>query len=466
MVQFCPKCGAPDPDDQAVFCHACGNRLPPPVPEITEITCPRCGTKIPDLQAVFCNKCGSPVHTPPPVQVRHGGARPAAPPDMKPERCPSCGAPHVDAISDYCNVCGAPLHGSVPLSTVGARPAAVPPATKPERCPSCGAPHVDATSDYCNVCGAPLRRSASLGTTGETHQPYPEKPAPVPVGPARESLQHSPEKPAPAHPVAERPDTGTEYPPPEKSRRPLLKWGLMAGVAVIVLIIIGASMSGMIPGFNTSSNATPAPGDQNVGTALPAPTGTQATMPVPTPSPSKAPATTVPTTVVPANATIPVTTKTTTPVPMNTTPNATANASAVKTTQPVTNPSQPLSVGQSAYDGKGKLTVSGFSYKDKMSDPTPSYAIGKQYLIVNITYENLQNETMDVDLSMMRITDGGGYAFDPVSDSLLENAYRGQSIAPQEKRTGNLLFIVPPGATFLKLEYGSPNEKRATFRLT
>jgi hypothetical protein len=167
-------------------------------------------------------------------------------------------------------------------------------------------------------------------------------------------------------------------------------------------------------------------------------------VPAPTPSPADEPAVTVPVPVVTTNA-----------------------PTTVTTTLSITDPSQLLSVGQSAYDGKGKLTVHDFSFKDKMSDPTPSYAIGKKYLIVNITYENLhRNETVDADLSMMKVTDGGGYPSEPVSDIMLENVYTGKSILPQEKRTGNLLFIVPPGVTYLKLEYSSGNQNRATFQLT
>ena len=136
------------------------------------------------------------------------------------------------------------------------------------------------------------------------------------------------------------------------------------------------------------------------------------------------------------------------------------NASVnVTKTLPITDPSKPLPIGQSAYDGKGNLTVTDVSFKDKMSDPTPSFAIGKQYLIVGITYENLQkNATLDADLSLMKVTDGGGYAFEPVSDIMLENPYTGKTIGPLEKRTGNLLFIVPPQATYLKLHYTSQNQ--------
>jgi hypothetical protein len=163
-----------------------------------------------------------------------------------------------------------------------------------------------------------------------------------------------------------------------------------------------------------------------------------------------------------------MTTKASPAATTNVSATATTNASAqVTPTLLITNSSQVLSVGQSAYDGTGNLTVNGFSFRDKMSDPTPSYAIGKQYLIVNITYENLnQNKTVDAHLSLMKVTDGGGFPYEPASDSLLENVYTGRSILPREKRTGNLLFIVPPQATYLKLQYTFGNQNSALFQLT
>jgi hypothetical protein len=397
MVQFCPKCGIRDPDDEAVFCNRCGNRLHPHVPEKKENICPDCGTIIRDTQAVFCDKCGSPLHTIPPVPVRHAGVRPAAArPIMRTERCPACGALRVDEISDYCN-----------------------------------------------ICGAYLRRSAPPVTAGENIQPYPVKTGAAPPG-------------------AKIPDDGIDEMLPKKNRMPLLKWGLVAVVAVIVLIVAGASIAGMIPGTNQSANATPAPAlhDQGSGTAVTTQRTTQAAAPARTPSPAKTTSTPVPTTV--------ATTKASTTVTTNVSATVTANASrTVKPTLPIADASHPLSVGQSAYDGKGNLTVNDFSFKDKMSDPIPSYAIGKKYLIVNITYENLQqNETVDADLSRMMVKDAGGYPFEPASDALLENVYLGKSILPREKRTGNLLFIVPPEATYLSLYYTFGNQNSAVFQLT
>ena len=81
-----------------------------------------------------------------------------------------------------------------------------------------------------------------------------------------------------------------------------------------------------------------------------------------------------------------------------------------------------------------------------MGDPTPSYAIGKKYLIVEITYENLQrNVTADMDVTRMTVKDAGGYTFDQVTDVMLEKPFylNGTTIPP--RRTGpeicSLLFL-------------------------
>ena len=418
MVQFCPKCGTKDPDDKAAFCNKCGSRLPPQVPEKKEIQCPVCGTTIRDPQAVFCDTCGSRLPAVPPVQAWQPGARPAAPPPVPAE----------------------------------------------ERCPSCGAPVTLENSDFCNLCGAYLGGAASLLPPPEPDEPYQVKLKPFPPRPAvREPAQVPGEKTGPGGPGAERPDQGREFPVQKKGRGPLLKWGLAAGVVVIIFLIIGASFSGMIPGFSHSSNATngsalrtqtPVATERTTQTAAPTPTKTPAP-PVPTAVITTTAPTTVPTTVSP-NVTTTISTNVTTKAPAN-----------VIVTPTITNTSQPLSIGQSAYDGKGKLTVNEFSYKDKMSDPTPSYAVGKKYMIVGITYENLQqNETVDAGLSRMKLMDGGGFVFDPASDILLENPYTGISILPQEKRTGNLLFIVPPEATLLKLQYTFDDQMSVSFQLT
>lgn len=414
MVRFCQKCGTRDPDDEALFCKRCGSGLAPRMPEKNEVPCPRCGTIIRDPQAVFCNRCGSPLQPAPKIPVVRRGAQPPAAPPATGERCPSCGAPRVDVTSEYCNVCGAGLHGPYPS-------------------------------------GAAVHRDPY----------YPEPGGTAPLTPSRETHQQHPAGPGAVPPVTEIPDEGIDELLPE--RRIPLKWALAAGAVIVILLILGAFVTGMLPGTNRSANATPAaalPEKPAATTKATAPART--TAPVTTASP-------VPTTAVTANATAaPAAPAPATTAPSNATAaaNATANATAA-ISLPVADASTPFAAGESAYDGKGNLTVNDFTFRDKMSDPIPSYAIGKKYLIVNITYQNLQkNGTVDAGLSKMLLKDGGGYPFEPASDAILENPWSGTSILPGEKRTGNLLFIVPPEATFLKLSYAFSDKDSAVFQLT
>jgi hypothetical protein len=455
MVQFCPKCGTKEPDENAVFCHKCGNRLPSRIPEKKDIFCPACGTKIRDMQAVFCDTCGSSLRPPvyiQPAAVPRAVTAPvrvpqvAVPRAAAPVQVPQVAIPPVTPAPVQVPQAAVPRTVTAPVQVpqVAIPPAAPAPLREKEHCPSCGVAVAEEGMDYCNECGANLR-TAVPAAPGEKNLPPPEK-----TGPG-----------------ADRPAGGNTAPAPKKSRRSFLKWVLLAGVAVLVLALAGASLSGMIPGFTLLSNTTPSPANETPLTALTTPATTETAAPAATPSPEQTTAP-VPTTVVTTTAEATVTANASATVPTNasatTVTNATANVTAAMT---LTSTSQPLSVGQSAYDGKGTLTVNGYSFKDKMSDPVPSYAVGRQYLIVNITYENLQqNETMDVDLSAMKVVDGGGYPYDPVSDNALENVYTGISILPLEKRTGNLLFVVPPGAMYLKLEYRFGNQNPLTFTLT
>jgi hypothetical protein len=294
------------------------------------------------------------------------------------------------------------------------------------------------------VTGSGPGEAAPPLETAEDYEPFPEEPVPP----------------------ADIPDDGGDI-PQKPGRKPLLKWGLIAVGVVILLLILASFVPGMLAGTNKTSNATSPPA---VTTKIPAtPKPTTAAPPAPT----QPPATPVPTTVVPvsvsptttANASATVTQKPAGNATANSTANATANVTAAPTIPPGT---QLLSIGQGAFDGKGKLTLNGFSWRDKVSDPIPSYAFGKKYLILDLTYTNLQqNATLDVPLTgLLSVTDGGGFPYDMVSDSALENQYLGNGILPQQNRTGNIAFLVPPEATFLKLQYNFGTLNNASFQLT
>lgn len=244
-----------------------------------------------------------------------------------------------------------------------------------------------------------------------------------------------------------------------------MKWGLVAAVAVILLLVAVSFITGMIPGFGKQANATASSGDKDSGTTpavtTTAPATVQTTAPAKTTTAVAAPAIT-------ANASATKAANASATATANATVTVTANATPAATpTLPLADASRPLPMGQGGYDGRGNLTVNDIAWKDRMSDPIPSYAIGKKYLIVNITYENLQqNGTVDADLSMLVLKDGGGFPFEPASDGMLESPWTGKAIGPKEKRTGNLLFIVPPEATLMKLYYTYGAGKTAAFTIT
>lgn len=408
---------------------------PPPRYLYMVKTCPKCGTLDPDDGALFCHSCGTRL---PPRSMEKTGIV-----------CSRCGTKNADMQAVFCNKCGSPLQivPTAPARDPDARPAAAPPARQRSRCPSCGATLKEENRFYCDACGVYLRGDTRPAAPVENTPPSP----PVPGSPS---------------PGAGLPADGTGSPLPAKSSIPLLKWGLVAGAAVMVLVIIAAALAGMLPGTSPAENATPA---LHTGSPTPAPATQKTTAAkTPAPVPVKTTTTPIPAAVVPTKTAVTVTATVSATRAANVSANETVNASVtVIQTLPVTNASQLLSVGQTAFDGKGNLTVTGVLFKDKMSDPTPSYAIGKQYLIVSVTYQNLQaNETIDADLSTMKVTDGGGYTYDLVSDVLLETPFLGSAIPPRERRSGNLLFIIPPQATLLKLHYTTATQAGATFQLT
>lgn len=431
MVQFCPKCGTQAPDDESLFCNKCGARLPPVIPVKQHILCPQCGATMTDGHAAFCDRCGSPLQRAPPAHVQPAVMRSApVPPAISRKRCLSCGTPVTRRESDYCDACLALM--STPEPSVPA----------PQKIPE------------------------------PEFVPAPQKiPVPEPVPAPQRSMvpDHIPAAvPAPAPDVPREPD---EPPAGMRNRKTMIAAGAIALVAIIALAVIAGVMTGVIPGFGKDNSTIPVTPGEEPATATTTPARKTTTQPAPKPTltPKKTTGTTAPTAVPSANVSATAT--------ANASVNSTANVSAGVTagvsptaTRPLSNidASRPFAIGDAATDGKGTLTVNGYSIRDKLKDPTPSNAIGKKYLILNITYGNLQqNQTADVDLTRMKVEDLGGYSFDQVTDDpVLENPFylNGKTVPPQESRTGNMAFIVPMDATFLKFTYDFGNGKVAVFQ--
>jgi len=425
MVQFCPKCGTQAPDDESVFCNKCGAKLPPVIPVKQDILCPRCGTKATDEHSVFCDRCGSPLPKTPQAQVRQPRMQPAAPPPaMIRKRCISCGAPLAYGDTDYCDACVVHMH-------------------KPE-------PPVP----------APRRVPEPVPVPAPRKIPEPEDIPPVmPVAVA-------------GTPVVEVPPVSDEPPAGKRNWKSIIAAGAIALVAIIIIAVVAGFVTGMIPGFgkdNATAPATPAE-EQTTATTIPTKKVTTSPTPKTTAIPGMTTITTVPTTKETVNVSATPALNATVTAAANISANVTANVTP-SVTKPLSNidASRPFSIGETATDGKGKLTLHGYSLKDKLKDPTPSNAIGKKYLILNITYENLQqNATTEVDLRGMTVEDAGAFSFDQVTDDpMLENPFyfSGKTVPPLENRTGNMAFIISPDATFLKFRYNFGDGKIATFQL-
>lgn len=440
MVQFCPKCGTQAPDDESVFCNKCGAKLPPVIPVKKDILCPRCGTKATDEHSVFCDRCGSPLPKAPQAQVRQTRMQPAAPPPaMIRKRCISCGAPLAYEDTDYCDACLVHMHKpELPESPVTAH------RRIPEPDP------VPAPRKIPEPDPVPAYRKIPEQDTIPPAAPVAVASAPVPDG----------------IPGADEPPAG------KRNWKSIIAVSAIALVVIVVLAVVAGFVTGMIPGLgkdNATAPATPAEEPASV-TTIPTTKVTTSPTPKTTAIPGMTTITTTRTTKETVNVSAAPAINTTVTAGTNTTANATANVTP-SVTKPLSNidASRSFSIGETATDGKGKLTLHGYSLKDKLKDPTPSNAIGKKYLILNITYENLQqNATTEVDLKGMTVEDAGSFAFDQVTDDpMLENPFyfSGKTVPPLENRTGNMAFIISPDATFLKFRYNFGDGKIATFQL-
>jgi hypothetical protein len=96
MKTNCSRCGAPAPDDGAVFCNRCGTRLH------RVLYCRKCGKTVTDPQSRFCDHCGTPI-------------APEAPPAVPPitlaqgKVCPACGFENFVSDASFCKKCGSVL---------------------------------------------------------------------------------------------------------------------------------------------------------------------------------------------------------------------------------------------------------------------------------------------------------------------------------------------------------------------
>ncbi len=131
---------------------------------------------------------------------------------------------------------------------------------------------------------------------------------------------------------------------------------------------------------------------------------------------------------------------------------------------------QTFKVGESASDGKLKITVNGFNFKDKIVSSHSTEIMGEEYessfdykpkegykfLIIDITVENIQtDQTATIsELLLFDVSDKEGYSYDySFYTSFLDKNFQGGDLLPGMKRKGNIAFEVSKDVEGLKFAF-------------
>jgi len=143
--------------------------------------------------------------------------------------------------------------------------------------------------------------------------------------------------------------------------------------------------------------------------------------------------------------------------------------------QPAQEPEKPkiqtFKIGESATDGRLKVTVKGISFSNEITKTTTTNIAGEdysssfgfkptagyQFLIIDLTIENLQsNQTAIISsLFSFKVSDADGYAYQMSFGGLsaIEKAWRDGDLLPGTKNRGNVVFEVPTNPNKLKFSY-------------
>jgi|GEM_PF-671978 len=153
---------------------------------------------------------------------------------------------------------------------------------------------------------------------------------------------------------------------------------------------------------------------------------------------------------------------------------STQTPSGTPTTTPSVQPEKPkvstFQVGESASDGRLKITVNGVSLKDKITYSQTTEIMGEEYtssfdfkpkenyqfLILDITIENLQaNKTSSISsLLFFKVSDADGYSYDySFGTAYLDKNWEDGDILPGMKRRGSVAFEVPKNPVGLKFAF-------------
>lgn len=122
---------------------------------------------------------------------------------------------------------------------------------------------------------------------------------------------------------------------------------------------------------------------------------------------------------------------------------------------------QTFEVGESATDGKVSITVNSARATRVIDENDNRFMVsdapvGRKYLIVDITVENLQDDmTVSNSTSRMSLYDGEDYKYDSSwsATSNLAQEFKGSDILPEMKRRGQVAFDVPENASGIQFAY-------------
>lgn len=139
-------------------------------------------------------------------------------------------------------------------------------------------------------------------------------------------------------------------------------------------------------------------------------------------------------------------------------------------TQPEKPKVQTFKIGESASDGRLKVTANSFSFKDKITY-TQSTSLGGeeykssfdlnpkenyQFLIIDLTVENLQTDKTSTISSLLffDVSDADGYSYDySLGTAYLDRKFEDGDLLPGMKKRGSVAFEVPKNPVGLKFVF-------------
>ncbi len=131
------------------------------------------------------------------------------------------------------------------------------------------------------------------------------------------------------------------------------------------------------------------------------------------------------------------------------------------------------SIGQSVSDGNSRMTLNNVRYTQEINEKKNESGAfkaesGKQFLIINITIENISpDKNMSYSGYQFIILDSNDYIYeeDAKASKQLAKRFNGTEMAPGDKREGELSFQIPANAIGSKLRFEYSPESSGGLRL-